>query len=138
MKTRHASPLIAPVEASSMLRFPPLLACNLLLNQGSFCKDLSLYLTRYCICFTMMNRYMCHLNFLGTHIEASVLFLELGYVKYGGHHIDNDEKKAELYHTGLTIQLQDHLILSQNLSYNDLASVFLDQEGTMRVCDAAE
>jgi hypothetical protein len=26
-----------------------------------------------------MNRYMCDLNFLGTYIEASVLFLELGY-----------------------------------------------------------
>jgi hypothetical protein len=27
----------------------------------------------------MMNHYMCDLNFLGTHIEASVLFLEPGY-----------------------------------------------------------
>jgi hypothetical protein len=26
-------------------------------------------------------------------------------VQYGGHHIDTDEKKAELYHKGLTIQL---------------------------------
>jgi hypothetical protein len=30
------------------------------------------------------------------------------------------------------------LILSQNLSYNDLASAAIDQEGTMRACDTAE
>jgi hypothetical protein len=33
--------------------------------------------------------------------------------QYGGHHVDTDAKKAELYHKGLNIQLQDHLI--QNL-----------------------
>jgi hypothetical protein len=36
--------------------------------------------------------------------------------------VDTDAKKAELFRKGLTIQLQDHLILSQNLSYNELAS----------------
>jgi hypothetical protein len=33
--------------------------------------------------------------------------------------------------------LQDRLILSQNLSYNELASAAIDQEGTMKACEAA-
>jgi hypothetical protein len=32
--------------------------------------------------------------------------------QYGGHHVDTDAKKAELFRKGLTIQLQDRLILS--------------------------
>jgi hypothetical protein len=52
--------------------------------------------------------------------------------------VDTDAKKAELFHKGLTIQLQDRLILSQNLSYNELASAAIDQEGTMKACEAAE
>jgi hypothetical protein len=32
--------------------------------------------------------------------------------QYGGHHVDTDAKKVELFRKGLTIQLQDHLILS--------------------------
>jgi hypothetical protein len=56
----------------------------------------------------------------------------------GGHYVDIDAKKVELFRMGLTIQLQDHLILSQNLSYNELASVTIDQEGTMKACEAAE
>jgi hypothetical protein len=47
-------------------------------------------------------------------------------------------KKVEHFPKGLAIQLQDHLILSQNLSYNDLTSAAIDQEGTMRACEAAE
>jgi hypothetical protein len=54
------------------------------------------------------------------------------------HHIDTDEKKAELFRMGLTIQLQDCLILSPNLFYNELASAAIDQEGTMKVCVEAE
>jgi hypothetical protein len=46
--------------------------------------------------------------------------------QYGGHHIDIDEKKVEIFHKGLTIQLQDRLIFSQNLSYNELASAAID------------
>jgi hypothetical protein len=34
--------------------------------------------------------------------------------------------------------LQDRLILSQNLSYNELASAAIHQEGTMKACEAAE
>jgi hypothetical protein len=52
--------------------------------------------------------------------------------------VDTDAKKDELFRKGLTIQLQDHLILSQNLSYNKLASVAIDQEGTMKACEATE
>jgi hypothetical protein len=48
-----------------------------------------------------------------------------------------DEKKANLYHNGLTIQLHDHLVLSPNLSYNDLASAVIDQERMMKAVDEA-
>jgi hypothetical protein len=58
--------------------------------------------------------------------------------QYGSHHVDTDAKKAELFRKGLTIQLQDRLILSQNLSYNELASAAIDQEGTMKACKAVE
>jgi hypothetical protein len=52
--------------------------------------------------------------------------------------VDTEAKKAELFHKGLTIQLQDRLILSHNLSYNELASATIDQEGTMKACEATE
>jgi hypothetical protein len=52
--------------------------------------------------------------------------------------MDSDAKKAELYHKGLNIQLQDRLVQNVNLSYNDLASTAIDQEGTMRACEVAE
>jgi hypothetical protein len=39
---------------------------------------------------------------------------------------------------GLNIQLQDRLVQNLNLSYNDLASTTIDQEGTMRACEVAE
>jgi hypothetical protein len=43
--------------------------------------------------------------------------------------VDIDAKKAEVFPKGLTIQLQDRLILSQNRSYIELASAGIDQEG---------
>jgi hypothetical protein len=52
--------------------------------------------------------------------------------------LDTDAKKAELFHMGLTIQLQDLMILFRNLSYNELASAAIDQEGTMKACEADE
>jgi hypothetical protein len=58
--------------------------------------------------------------------------------QYESHHVDTDVKKAELFRKGLTIQLQDRLILSQNLSYNEIASAAIDQEDTMKACEAAE
>jgi hypothetical protein len=58
--------------------------------------------------------------------------------QYGGHHVDTDAKKAELYRKGLNIQLQGRLIQNLSSSYNDLASTAIDQEGTMKACEAAE
>jgi hypothetical protein len=58
--------------------------------------------------------------------------------QYGGHHVDIDAKKAELFCKGLTIQLQDRLIVSQNLSYNEVVSAAIDQESTMKACEAAK
>jgi hypothetical protein len=52
--------------------------------------------------------------------------------------VDSDAKKAELFRKGLTIQLQDRRILSQNLSYNELTSAAIDQEGSMKACEVAE
>jgi hypothetical protein len=52
--------------------------------------------------------------------------------------VDTDVKKAKLFRMGLTIQLQDRLILSENLSYNELASATIDQEGTTKACEAVE
>jgi hypothetical protein len=58
--------------------------------------------------------------------------------QYWSHHMDTDAKKVELFCKGLTIQLQDHLILSKNLSYNELASATIDQDGTMKACEVAK
>jgi hypothetical protein len=58
--------------------------------------------------------------------------------QYGGHHVDTDAKKAKLYCRGLSIQLQDNLIQNLSLSYNDLASTAIDQEGIMKACEAIE
>jgi hypothetical protein len=58
--------------------------------------------------------------------------------QYGGHHVDTGAKKAELYHKGLNIQLQDRLIQNLSLSYNDLASTAIDQEGTMMAYETTE
>jgi hypothetical protein len=74
----------------------------------------------------------------GNHFVYEYTQEFINLAQYGGHHIDIDEKKAEIYHQGLTIQLQGHLILSPNLTYNKLASAATDQEGTMRTCEAAE
>jgi hypothetical protein len=58
--------------------------------------------------------------------------------QYRGHHVDIDKNKVELFRKGLTIQLQDHLILCQNLSYNELSCAAINQKGTMKACEAAE
>jgi hypothetical protein len=58
--------------------------------------------------------------------------------QYGAHHVDTDAKKAKLFRKGLTIQLQDRLILFQNLSYNELASAAIDQEGIGARGEAAD
>jgi hypothetical protein len=52
--------------------------------------------------------------------------------------MDTDEKKAKLFQNGLSIQLQDYLVMFPNLSYNALASVAIDQEGTIQAYAKAE
>jgi hypothetical protein len=52
--------------------------------------------------------------------------------QYGTCHVDMDEKKANFYREGLTIHLQDRMVQFSNLSYNDLASVAIDQERLMK------
>jgi hypothetical protein len=87
---------------------------------------------------------MCHklAEFLdlqqGNHFVYEYIQEFNNLAQYGGHHVDTDAKKGELFCKDLTIQLQDHLILSQNLSYNELASAAIDQEGTMKACEAAK
>jgi hypothetical protein len=46
--------------------------------------------------------------------------------KYGSCHVDTDEKKANLFCEGFTIQLQDRLVQSPNLFYNELVSAAID------------
>jgi hypothetical protein len=47
--------------------------------------------------------------------------------QYGTYHIDTDEKKANLYRTGLTIHLQERLVHLSSLFYNELASAATNQ-----------
>jgi hypothetical protein len=49
-----------------------------------------------------------------------------------------DEKKANHYLEGLTIQLQDCLVQSPNLSYIELVSAAIDQERTMKAVAKVE
>jgi hypothetical protein len=51
-------------------------------------------------------------------------------VQYEAHHIDTN-KKVELFRKGLTIQLQDRLVLFPNLSFSELAGAAVEQEGTI-------
>jgi hypothetical protein len=58
--------------------------------------------------------------------------------QYESYHIDMDEKKANLYCVGLTIHLQECLVHLSSLSYNELASVAIDQERMMKVIAKAD
>jgi hypothetical protein len=58
--------------------------------------------------------------------------------QYGSYHIDTGETKDILYCNGLTIQLQDRLVLFPNLSYNDLVSAAIDPERTLKAVAEAE
>jgi hypothetical protein len=55
-----------------------------------------------------------------------------------GNHIDTDEKKANLYHSGLTIHLQECLVHLSSLSYNELASATIHQERMMKAVAEAD
>jgi hypothetical protein len=58
--------------------------------------------------------------------------------QYGSYHVDTDEKKANLFHEGLTVHLQECLGLSPNKSYNELASPAIDPERLMKVIAEAD
>jgi hypothetical protein len=58
--------------------------------------------------------------------------------QYGSYHIDTDEKKANLYHVGLTIHLQERPVQFASLSYNELASATIDQERMMKAIAKAD
>jgi hypothetical protein len=52
--------------------------------------------------------------------------------QYRSYHVDTDEKKANIYHAGLTIHPQGRLIQFASLSYNELVSAAVDQERMMK------
>jgi hypothetical protein len=58
--------------------------------------------------------------------------------QYGSYDIDTDEKKANLYHVGLTIRLQERLVHLSSLLYNELASAAIDQERMMKAVVEAD
>jgi hypothetical protein len=60
------------------------------------------------------------------------------FAQFGPYHVDTDEKKANLFHNGLTIPLQDRVVLSTNLSYNELASAAIDQKRLMNAVAEAD
>jgi hypothetical protein len=50
--------------------------------------------------------------------------------QYGTHHVDTDDKKAELFRRGLSLPLQDCLVWLHGMSFNALVSAAIEQEGT--------
>jgi hypothetical protein len=50
--------------------------------------------------------------------------------QYGTHHVDTDDKKAELFRRGLSLPLQDRLVQLHGVSFNALVSAAIEQEGT--------
>jgi hypothetical protein len=52
--------------------------------------------------------------------------------QYDTHHVDTDEKKAELFRRGLGLSLHDCLVQFYDLSFNALVSATIEQEGTYR------
>jgi hypothetical protein len=57
---------------------------------------------------------------------------------YGGYHVDTDEKKVELFRNGLSLQLQDHLVLHRDLLFDALVSAVIEQEGLYQAILAEE
>jgi hypothetical protein len=90
-------------------------------------------------------------SFLERHILAGIMrrklweFLDLQqgtssvyeYIKkfnylaqYGTHHVDTDDKKAELFRRGLSLPPQDRLVRLRGVSFNAFVSAVVEQEGT--------
>jgi hypothetical protein len=57
---------------------------------------------------------------------------------YRSYHFDTDEKKANMYHVGLTIHLRERLVHLSSLSYNELASAAINQERMMKAIAEAD
>jgi hypothetical protein len=49
-----------------------------------------------------------------------------------------EEKKANMYHAGLTIHLQELLVYLSSMSYNEVASAAIDQVRMMKVVAEAD
>jgi hypothetical protein len=58
--------------------------------------------------------------------------------QYGTYHVVTNEKKANQYRAGLTIDLQEHLVHLSSLSYNELASAAVDEERMMKAVAEAD
>jgi hypothetical protein len=58
--------------------------------------------------------------------------------QYGGYHVDTDEKKAELFRNGLSLQLQNRLVLHRDLSFDALVGAVIEQEGLYQAVLAEE
>jgi hypothetical protein len=58
--------------------------------------------------------------------------------QYDTHHVDTDDKKAELFRKGLSLPLHDCLVQFCDMSFNTLVSVAIEQEGTYRALLAEE
>jgi hypothetical protein len=52
--------------------------------------------------------------------------------QYGTHHVDTDDKKAELFRRGLSLPLQDRLVQFCDTLFNALGSATIEQEGTYK------
>jgi hypothetical protein len=49
---------------------------------------------------------------------------------YGTHHVDTDDKEAELFRRGLSLPHQDCLVRLRGVSFNALVSTAIEQEAT--------
>jgi hypothetical protein len=58
--------------------------------------------------------------------------------QYGSYHVNTDEKKANMYHVGFTIHLQERLVHLSSLSYNELASAAINQERMLKAVAEAD
>jgi hypothetical protein len=52
--------------------------------------------------------------------------------EYGTHHVDTNDKKAEMFRRGLNLPFQYRLFWFRDMSFNSLVSAAIEQEGTYR------
>jgi hypothetical protein len=52
--------------------------------------------------------------------------------EYGTHHVDTNDKKAEMFRRGLSLPFQYRLVWFRDMSFNSLVSAAIEQEGTYR------